>query len=99
MGSQKDFTVAIVSGGIVGLICAIGLARAGVQVDIFESASKYGDIGAGVGIGPNAVRVLKNMGLLDDIRAHSEDSAPPTRPFTFIMGEDPHTVVYEVAAM
>ena len=38
MSSQKDFTVAIVGGGMVGLICAIGLARAGVQVDVFEAA-------------------------------------------------------------
>ena len=35
---QRDFTVAIVGGGIVGLICAIGLANAGVQVDVFEAA-------------------------------------------------------------
>ncbi|VDB92183.1 unnamed protein product [Peniophora sp. CBMAI 1063] len=95
MNSTKDFNVAIVGGGIVGLICAIGLARAGVQVDVFESASKYGDTGAGVGIGPNAVRVLKDMGIMDEVRARSEDSAPPTRPWTFIMGQEPHNLVYE----
>lgn len=30
--------MAIVGGGVVGLVCAIGLARAGVQVDLFEAA-------------------------------------------------------------
>ena len=38
MSSQKDFTVAIVGGGIVGLTCAITLARAGIEVDVFEAA-------------------------------------------------------------
>jgi salicylate hydroxylase len=36
--SQKDFQVAIVGGGIVGLVCAISLAKAGLQVDVFEAA-------------------------------------------------------------
>ena len=38
MSAQKDFTVAIVGGGIAGLVCAVGLARAGIQVDVFEAA-------------------------------------------------------------
>ena len=38
MEPQKDLTVAIIGGGLVGLVCAIGLAGAGVQVEIFEAA-------------------------------------------------------------
>lgn len=40
MGSTytKDFKVAIVGGGVVGLTCAVGLRRAGIKVDVFESA-------------------------------------------------------------
>ena len=38
MSSGKDFTVAIVGGGLVGVLCAIGLGRAGIQTDIFEAA-------------------------------------------------------------
>lgn len=34
----KDFKVAIVGGGMCGLACAIGLTRAGVDVEIFEAA-------------------------------------------------------------
>ena len=44
MSSQKDFTVAIVGGGIVGLTCAITLARAGIEVDIFEAAVRNASI-------------------------------------------------------
>ena len=38
MSVQKDFTIAIVGGGIVGILCAIALAREGVDVDVFEAA-------------------------------------------------------------
>ena len=38
MSSGKDFTVAIVGGGLVGVLCAIGLGRAGIQTYIFEAA-------------------------------------------------------------
>lgn len=34
----KNFSVSIVGGGVCGLTCAIGLAKEGVPVDIFESA-------------------------------------------------------------
>ena len=34
----KDFTVAIVGGGLCGLACAIGLRKAGVNVHIYEAA-------------------------------------------------------------
>ena len=36
--ATKDFQVAIVGGGVSGLVCAIALQRAGVSVDIFEAA-------------------------------------------------------------
>lgn len=35
---ERDFRVAIVGGGICGLLCAIGLTKGGFEVDIFESA-------------------------------------------------------------
>ena len=38
MSSQIDFSVALVGGGIVGLVCAIALGQVGVEVDIFEAA-------------------------------------------------------------
>ncbi|KZV73524.1 FAD/NAD-P-binding domain-containing protein [Peniophora sp. CONT] len=95
MNTQKDFSVAIVGGGITGLILAIGLARAGMQVDVFEAASKYGEIGAGVGIGPNAMRALENMGILDDIRAHCDDRGRPMPIFRFVRAADPHDEIYK----
>lgn len=37
-GHSKEFRVAIVGGGICGLVAAIGLNNSGIRVDIFECA-------------------------------------------------------------
>ena len=46
--------------------------------------------------GPNAVRALRYMGILDDLRAQLGDGAPLIRPFTCVLGENPQAVVYQV---
>ncbi|GAK63913.1 salicylate hydroxylase [Moesziomyces antarcticus] len=64
-GGRKDFNVAVVGGGIGGLTLAIGLHDRGVPVHIFESASKFAEIGAGIAIGPNAQNALQRLGLYE----------------------------------
>lgn len=54
----KQFTVAIVGGGIGGLTLAIGLLRRNVSVQIYEAAAAFGDIGLGLSIGPAAHRAM-----------------------------------------
>lgn len=58
MAAAKPFDVAIVGGGISGLTLAIGLLQQNVPITVYESASRFGEIGAGVGFGPNAVRAM-----------------------------------------
>ncbi|KAJ9475083.1 Salicylate hydroxylase [Pseudozyma hubeiensis] len=62
----KDFSVAIVGGGIGGLTLAIGLHDRGVPVRIFEGASKFAEIGAGISINTAAIEALKRLGLYED---------------------------------
>lgn len=54
----KQFTVAIVGGGIGGLTLAIGLLRRNVAVRIYEAAAAFGEIGLGLSIGPAAHRAM-----------------------------------------
>jgi len=61
--------VAIIGGGIGGLIAARALCRQGIEVAIYESAPELREIGAGVALGPNAMKVLRSLGLEDDVRA------------------------------
>ena len=55
--------VAIVGGGIGGLVLALGLLKYDhIDVHVYEAAHTFGEIGAGVAIGPNAERALKLIG-------------------------------------
>ncbi|ORY58084.1 salicylate hydroxylase-like protein [Pseudomassariella vexata] len=60
--SPKPFSIAIIGGGIGGLTLAIGLLKHNVPFTIYESASQFGEVGAGLGMSPNGVRA---MGLID----------------------------------
>jgi salicylate hydroxylase len=52
-----------VGGGIGGLAAAAALTRAGIEVSVYEQAPAIGEVGAGVLIGPNGVRMLHRLGL------------------------------------
>jgi salicylate hydroxylase len=55
----------IVGGGIGGLAAALACSRAGWQVRLFERASEFSEVGAGIQMGPNVVKVLQGWGLND----------------------------------
>ncbi|MGE4370455.1 MAG: FAD-dependent monooxygenase [Burkholderiaceae bacterium] len=55
--------VLIAGGGIGGLTAALALLRRGFDVSVFEQAPELKEIGAGVQLGPNGVRVLFELGL------------------------------------
>lgn len=57
--------VIVVGGGIGGLGAALALGRSQVRVRLLEQASAFGEVGAGLQLGPNAVRVLTEWGLSD----------------------------------
>ncbi len=59
--------VAIAGGGIGGLAAALALSQAGSDMTLFEKASAFTEIGAGIQLGPNVTRILQSWGLLDAI--------------------------------
>ncbi|PJI91148.1 FAD-dependent oxidoreductase [Luteimicrobium subarcticum] len=66
-GTTADKTL-IVGGGISGLAAALALRRQGKDVTVVEQAPEFGEIGAGLQLGPNATRILDGWGLLDQVR-------------------------------
>ncbi|KAF1845985.1 FAD/NAD(P)-binding domain-containing protein [Cucurbitaria berberidis CBS 394.84] len=56
--ASEDFNIAIVGAGIGGLGFAIGLNHLNVPFTIYESAPQFSAVGAGVGLGPNALRAM-----------------------------------------
>ncbi len=60
--------VAIIGGGIGGLTAASALLRAGAEVSVYEAAGELKEIGAGVALHANAMRVLRFIGVEDGVR-------------------------------
>ncbi|EXF84394.1 salicylate 1-monooxygenase SalA [Colletotrichum fioriniae PJ7] len=60
--ANEKFEIAIVGGGIVGLITALGLLKRDIPVKIYEQSRSFREIGAGIGFTTNA---RKCMALLN----------------------------------
>nr|WP_281354615.1 FAD-dependent oxidoreductase [Aurantimonas aggregata] len=61
--------IVIVGAGIAGLTLALELARRGIGSTILERAPRLEEIGAGLQLSPNALRVLWRLGLGDALNA------------------------------
>jgi salicylate hydroxylase len=61
--------VIVAGGGIGGMACALALARQGVPTVLLEQAVAFGEVGAGLQLGPNATRLLADWGLSDALQA------------------------------
>jgi len=61
--------VGIIGGGIGGVATAAALHAFGIDATVYERAPFLKEAGAGMMLWPNATRILKSLGLLDDIAA------------------------------
>ena len=59
--------IAVIGGGIDGLSAAVSLLRAGFEVDVYEQAPELNEVGGGINMAPNAVRVLHRLGLAEGL--------------------------------
>ena len=61
--TRKPISIAVIGGGIGGLVAALYLLRAGFDVNVFEQTTEHTEAGAGLVISPNASRLLIRLGL------------------------------------
>ncbi|EJT99712.1 FAD/NADP-binding domain-containing protein [Dacryopinax primogenitus] len=66
--------IAIVGGGIVGLCLALALHRHSLPFTLYESASKFSEIGAGLMVGWNALQCLEEVGVAEEVVRLAMDS-------------------------
>jgi salicylate hydroxylase len=60
--------ICLSGGGVGGLTLAFALSKSpDICVDVYEAASKFTEIGAGIGVWWRTRQVLKSLGLEEDI--------------------------------
>jgi salicylate hydroxylase len=84
--------VAIVGGGIGGLFAANALRSRGIDAHVYEQAAVLTEVGAGVQLTPNSVRLLERVGLggpvwraaapLSERSTYLRDDGSPIGPIT-----------------
>jgi 2-polyprenyl-6-methoxyphenol hydroxylase-like FAD-dependent oxidoreductase len=67
MAQTSPLPLLISGGGIGGLAAAMVLAQDGHRVTLFEQAASFGEIGAGIQLGPNIFRMFDYLGLTEAI--------------------------------
>lgn len=66
--AKKRPSVAIVGAGMGGLAAAGTLRKFGFEVRVYEQASRFARIGAGIQMMPNSMKVLRGIGVEDRLR-------------------------------
>lgn len=62
---SADDSILVAGGGIGGLSAAIAIAREGMRVRVMEREPEFSIEGAGIQLGPNATRILREWGVLE----------------------------------
>ena len=73
MGSGVARSAVVVGGGVGGLATGLALQRAGWDVQVRERAPVIEAAGTGLVLWPNALRCLRSLGLLGEVRDRSTE--------------------------
>ncbi|KAI0441536.1 FAD/NAD(P)-binding domain-containing protein [Xylaria telfairii] len=72
MSDVTDLRISVIGAGMGGLACALAFAKKGFKkIDVYETASNLGFVGAGIQLAPNLARVLDRWGCWAKIRAEA----------------------------
>ncbi len=63
----QPLNLIVAGGGIGGLVAAYALGRDGHAVSVLEQSATFGEIGAGIQLGPNIFRMFTYLGLTDAV--------------------------------
>lgn len=61
--------IVVAGAGIGGLCAALALAKRGFEVAVYEQSSQVAEVGAGLQLSPNAMHVLKALGIAEQVKA------------------------------
>lgn len=86
--------ISIIGGGIGGLCAAVTLQNQGQEVQVFESAKAFQPVGAGIGIGSNALQALMGIGVGEEI--FNNGYVLHTQVFQDVHGKTLNTIDFSV---
>lgn len=75
MDRTDTVEIAIIGGGLGGAAAAALLLDAGFSAHVFEQAEEFTRLGAGIHVGPNVMKIFREIGLeqrLSDISSHPD---------------------------
>lgn len=72
MNPAQHTQVLIIGGGIGGLTLAVLCRKLNISCIVLERSKKLSPVGAGISLAPNALRVLDQLGLYEDIVRHGQ---------------------------
>src|SRR6478735_3515865 len=58
----------VIGGGLGGTAAAVAMTQAGIDVRVYEQAQQLAEVGAGVSLAPNGLRMLERLGVGEGIR-------------------------------
>ena len=108
---SKPLRVVVAGGGIGGLAAAYVLGRQGHEVTVLEQSAAFGEIGAGIQLGPNIFRMFELLGLteainrvaffppgmgMNDVRTGEQVVRVPLREAAIAAYGYPYGVIYRV---
>jgi 2-polyprenyl-6-methoxyphenol hydroxylase-like FAD-dependent oxidoreductase len=68
---MSSLRVVVAGAGVGGLSTALALRQAGIEAHVYEQAPELREVGAGLHIWTNAVRVLQGLDLADTLERHA----------------------------
>ncbi|CVL13027.1 related to salicylate 1-monooxygenase [Fusarium proliferatum] len=105
--TERSFEIAVIGGGIVGLMVAIGLLKRGIEVTVFEQAQELTEFSAGFAFTGVARECLKRLDprLLEALESIGEVNRHPCNrywdgfnPTTQEEAESKDSLLFEVSA-
>ena len=92
---MKDYSshIGIVGGGISGLTVGCALELQGIKTVIFERSEETSEYGAGISVSPNGLRLIKKLGLMDELL---NKSFSPERVIMRHLGKNIHAQTSQV---
>jgi len=87
---RAHLDIAIVGGGIIGLVVALGLLKRNIGVKIYEQARSFREIGAGVAFTANAIRCMSLIDpqIVDAVNNVATPNGDPDNPNDYLQWID-----------